>query len=295
MLNDTLLRDIAGDAELFPVEDLGTARIRLMAAIESEGSSQSSAHRRTGSWRTRTFARPLLAGGFAAVVVAAIVGAVVLLPGAGDDGAAQASPAQILDRAANATTEQPAPRADQFLYIKDSSGESWLSVDGTHDGRVIRSGEIIPLPGCKHGLRVEVKGDEVIRATEPCAADPAYLADAPTSTAGMTAFLAAHGGTGRPNTIGKSAVDLLAYHRMPAAAQASLFHVIATMPGLRLIPHVTDAAGRAGIGIAWTFDGSTNVLILDARSYAYLGMRTGNTGVDVLVTSKIVDHVGDRS
>jgi hypothetical protein len=294
MLNDTLLRDIAGDAELVPVEDLGTARIRLMAAIESDAPSQSSAHRRTAWWRTRPIVRPLLAGGFAAVVAAAIVGAVVLTPGAGNDGAAQASPAQILDRAANAAVGQPAPRADQFLYVKDSSGESWFSVDGAHDGRIIRGGDTMRSPGCKDGRRVEVKGNEVI-GTEPCTADPAYLPDAPTTTAGMTAFLTAHGGTGQPNAIGKSALDLLAYHRMPAASQAALFHVIATMPGLHVVQHVADAAGRPGVGIAWTFYSSTNVIILDARSYAYLGMRTGSTGADVLVTSTIVDHVGDRS
>jgi hypothetical protein len=184
MLIDSLLRDIAGDEELVPVEDLGTAWIQLMTAIESEAPSRASAHRRGGGWRTRTMFRPLVAGGFATVVVAAIVGTVILAPGAGNDGAAHASPAQILDRAANAVVEQPAPRADQFLYIKDSGGsESWSSVDGTHDGRVINSGETDPLPGCKHGRRVMVKGHEVI-GTEPCTADPAYLPDAPTSECG---------------------------------------------------------------------------------------------------------------
>ncbi len=295
MMNETLLREIAGDAELVRVEELATARTRLMAAIESENPQYASARRKSGSWRTLTNRRSLLAGGFASVVAAAIVGTVVLMPSSGNDGAAQAEPALILDRAAAAAQSTPAPRANQFLYVKDSSGESWYSIDGIHDGAVDRDGVRLPIPGCRNGRRATVKGETIVPGvTEACTADPAYLPDAPTDTAGMTGFLAARGGKGAPNSIGKAAVDLLSNHLLPGASKAALFHVIAAMPGLTIVHDATDAAGRSGIGVAWTFYGQTEAIIFDAHTYAYLGMGSGATGADVLVTSKVVDHIGDR-
>jgi hypothetical protein len=50
--------------------------------------------------------------------------------------------------------------------------------------------------------------------------------------------------------------------RVPAQ-RAALYEFLATMPGLTLERNVKDISGRPGIGVSWSFMGSTAVLIFD--------------------------------
>jgi hypothetical protein len=66
----------------------------------------------------------------------------------------------------------------------------------------------------------------------------------------------------------------------PADVQAALYRALATIPGVRVTDHlVTDLAGRSAVAV--TFDGGyvltgrvRTELLLDPRTYAYLGSRT---------------------
>jgi hypothetical protein len=43
---------------------------------------------------------------------------------------------------------------------------------------------------------------------------------------------------------------------------------------------MTDAIGRTGVGIEWTFEGDAGAVIFDPTTYAYLGTRTWPGPVD---------------
>src|SRR5262249_59728378 len=64
--------------------------------------------------------------------------------------------------------------------------------------------------------------------------------------------------------------------RPPPDLPAALFRVAAAIPGATVVPHATDAAGRAGIAVARLIQGSTedNELVFSARTYRLLGERT---------------------
>src|SRR5207249_9467713 len=46
--------------------------------------------------------------------------------------------------------------------------------------------------------------------------------------------------------------DMIRETIMPPALAAALYRLAATPPGATLVPHATNAAGRAGSGITWT-------------------------------------------
>jgi hypothetical protein len=51
--------------------------------------------------------------------------------------------------------------------------------------------------------------------------------------------------------------DLLGTTLTPPKLTAALLKVAATIPGATVVPHATDAAGRAGIAVARLIQGST--------------------------------------
>jgi hypothetical protein len=60
---------------------------------------------------------------------------------------------------------------------------------------------------------------------------------------------------------------------VPAKLAAALFRVAATIPGARVIPHVTNVLGRPGIAVA-RYDPrfqANAALIFDPRTYQLLG------------------------
>ena len=63
---------------------------------------------------------------------------------------------------------------------------------------------------------------------------------------------------------------------VPPRLAAALFKVAATIPGATVKPHVTDAAGRAGIAVARVGQEypEDNELIFDPRTYRLLGQRS---------------------
>lgn len=206
---------------------------------------------------------------------------------------------QVLDLAATAALKEPdvLPRPDQFLYRSDRDPdgkliyEIWKSIDGRHDGQVIRydpgQTDKFPLPGCPAG------SEGIAEQGGGCDFQPAYLRDLPSDVQGMLAYLRERNERGNADTTANSTAKdiwtLAAAHHLRPAQRAALFRAAGTVPGLEVRDGVTDASGRAGTGVAWTYAGGPEMVwIFDPKTYAYLGTPTETA------TTGIVDRVGDK-
>jgi hypothetical protein len=123
--------------------------------------------------------------------------------------------------------------------------------------------------------------------TEPCEVAPAVTA-LPTTTAGMTAYLATEGGP-ETNQKAKLALELALGYLRPAV-RAALFRAVAQLPGVDVVADARDGAGRPGTGISWSYGGGRpTVLVFDRSTYRLLG-----TDTDSVQAIAIVDRVGQR-
>jgi hypothetical protein len=104
-----------------------------------------------------------------------------------------------------------------------------------------------------------------------------YLARLPTDPGALRAWLYAHPDGGQPlnDQVWTDIGDLLSEMLVPGKLAAALFRVAATIPGARVVPHATDAAGRPGIAVARpeTNGPFAGELIFDPRTYRLLGVR----------------------
>jgi hypothetical protein len=241
---------------------------------------------------------------------------------------------QVLQRAAFVAlhTATATPSGDQFVYTKtESQGHTiqvWMSVDGTHTSRVGTSSR----PGCVNGqmsLRMlgedgkplsdfipkQFRGRPLTKAqaatlfggkipydgpvvTRSCTPQTAYFPDMPTQADGMLPYLQRTQGVRSDdlNDIAKTVGGLLDSDYLLPAQQAALYAFLGRTPGITIQRAVTDAAGRPGVGVAWSFDGSQAMLIFDPQTYTYLGMTTRGIGGQIsgtaLLATAIVDNVG---
>jgi len=235
-------------------------------------------------------------------LAAAVTAVVVILPGGGHGrvGAppAAADPITVMRQAATAALATPdrAPRGDQFLYVQDGNYESWLSMDGAHDGAQAKNGTVVTEPGCRNGVQ-EIPGNPP--RSVPCTPDPAYVADAPTSTPSMVAYLKRHYGAAGANGMGKGIMFLLADHYLRPAARAALFNAATEVAGLHL---VAAPVGSSAVGIGWQVcpagDCGGAMLLFDRTTHVYLGVQTtgvnGERSAGGTPKQAVVDHVGDR-
>jgi len=273
-----LLKDMADDTPLPSVADLAPARARLMT-------SMTPAPRR----RRRLF----LAGAGVIGLAAAITGVMAL----GGFGVAppSASAADVLHQAAAAARAQPdvEPRPDQFIYAKiyepNGTFEVWRSVAGTREGLTIGAdGAHMPQPACTGG---PVKSDD--GEYLPGACSFAFEASLPTDKAGMLAYLRdvrATVPTHDIKAVGLEVERIMSVSYVRPATLAALYDALAELDEMSLVEHATDAAGREGVGVRWTNDGTTETLVFDAETHAYLGM----TDVAATLATSVVDEVGER-
>ena len=291
---DDLIRERADTVGLRPLEDLAPAREKLLAAARLE--------RRPGRAKRWFWAAGVTAGLAAAATA-------VLSLGPADQvgvgvGVANADPVRVLSEAAAAALKMPAkpPRPDQFLYVQTYQAdqhvrEVWLSVDGTRDNLI----EGTKTSGCFNGhSRIYGANNPKLEGTidpNPCTPTPVYRTDLPTTADAMFAYLTKHqsGEKGDVNALGKDVWALADETVLPPASYAALFQAAARVPGLKAIDHVTDAAGRPGVGITWPNppgslpEATPMVLVFDANTFTFLGTNSG------AVTAKaFVDQVGQR-
>jgi len=259
--------------------------------------------------------RAALAAGTVVALAAVIAGLIAGLPGGRAPhgrpaGGTVLTVAYVLGRAASAaaTSHQPVPRPGQYILVTSmdtemtqtvagkwpnvtprswltvGSRQAWQSADGRKDG-VARDVALRnePLPW---GGRVPGVGPRVSWVTLPAACPGAgpprgsyeFLTTLPTDPARLRAWIYAHkgGGQGADDQAWTDIGDLLRGMLVPPKLAAALFKVAATIPGATVVPHATDAAGRAGIAVARVGRESRidTELIFDRHTYRLLGERS---------------------
>jgi hypothetical protein len=249
--------------------------------------------------RRRRVVRLALAGGVAAA--AAGLAAVLVVPSGSPPGGLQGvrpvshlAAVQFLDKAAAAALQQPSrpPLPAQFVYseTEDPDGtltETWLSVDGLSSGLSRwAAGTGAPDPGATGSNDLGPSCSIVQGEAKGCSPFVGYYPDLPTDPNAVLAYLNQVGliDTASPsddalpgwedNVVGKTVSELMASSYLLPAQQAALFKLMAQTPGFQIVSPMTDAIGRSGIGLEWTFEGGTAAVIFDPTTYAYLGSRT---------------------
>ncbi|WP_410617067.1 CU044_5270 family protein [Amycolatopsis sp. lyj-109] len=286
-----LIRNRAETTGFAPAEHLTPARERLLAAARGERRSRP----RRWLW---------IAGGSVGLA-AAITAVVALAPteqvGVGPS-VAHADPVKVLTAAASSALKEPAkpPRPDQFLYVKTEQAdhhfrEVWFSVDGTRDGLIGTT----KIGGCRNGKAPNYGTNDPRKEgmLEDCTPKPVYRTDLPTTADAMLAYLNSQPGTQKdnPTAMGKDVWGLVDEQVLQPASYAALFEAAAKVPGLTALDHVTDGAGRPGVGITFPVPPGSSpnakpiVMVFDATTYQFLGT------TDSAVTVKTyVDEVGQR-
>ncbi|GII55036.1 hypothetical protein Pth03_34250 [Planotetraspora thailandica] len=218
------------------------------------------------------------------------------------------SASEVLGRAAQAATDLK-PRNDQFVKVTSetmysvieaptgSSGTGgpgkeprylyrdkrtiWLSVDGSKDGALTTEHlQPRPYPGWPVPKQAYAQAGTTESMKLPTCGqvpDTVYtrLERLPTSEKGMRAHLFAGPRTKNPAEVDAwtKVGDLLRETYMPAAQRAALFRAAATIPGVKVTGHVTDAASRSGIGVGLVRFGIREDLVFDAKTFELLGER----------------------
>ena len=232
---------------------------------------------------------------------------------------------QVLDTAATAALSHPgaAPRPDQFVYTKVGDGaghvtQNWLSVDGSRNGLAEDPGAngTTTILGCVNGEhRVRLPGyngkpytgpakpktpvplDGPV-LTEPCTAQPAFFPAMPTTASALPAYLAKTLGVrlNDLNDVAKVVGGMFQSDYLLPAQRAALYEFLSTTPGLTLERNVKDVAGRPGIGVGWSFQGSKAMLVFDPSTYTLLGVTTwgerGEVGGAALLQMAITNQAG---
>jgi len=259
----------------------------------------------------RRFAVAAVAAAAAAAVVVAVL---IAAPGYGGQQARpSAAPATInvaaatfLNQAAAALQRQLAapPSPGQFVYTENNEGDgrverAWLSMDGSQPGldliwqgsRLLYDKTRPPCTVAQAELSTRTDGAEGGDCAVGGGYGPGYFASMPANVRDLPAYLAKIGVAPTPseasgmgsgwlaNSLGKELVFLMPYIFLLPAQQAALFQLMAQTPGFTIVHGVRDAAGRTGVGIAWTYrNGPTQVIIFNPVTFAYMGVTT--TGPD---------------
>jgi hypothetical protein len=237
-------------------------------------------------------------GATAVGLAAAITAVLTLAPADNPVGlpVPQASAAEVLHAAAAAALQMPdtPPRADQFVYVKQettlSRYEGWFSIDGAHDGLIIRDGAKDIVPGCRNGKMKVVKGNEYTGASEDCSPEPAYDPTLPSDADAMFTQLSDRY-LNRPhgvNALGKEVGFMLSMGYLRPDQRAALFQALARIPGITLTPGVKDPAGRTGDSVSWrTTDGYAGGFVFDPETHAYLGWTDGEAVTGYGIVDKV--------
>ena len=265
--------------------------------------------------RTVLVAGAVLTAAAVAIATATAVGthASPPAPKAGQP-AAPATAAQLLAKIAAAAARQPAPvvRDSDFTYIRSevayevdsiSNGHETSSMEKLHErqiwlpvanvcatGLLIEQGErtpISPFPVVNGKVdRDPPKGTPMPNFTCPSEGhlgDTTYrlLQSIPTQPDALLAYLKAGQkwtNDDPPTEIG----DMIRETIMPPALAGALYRLAATLPGATLVPHATNVAGRAGIGIMWTSKTARQVYknewIFDKTTLRFIGEKTYDPG-----------------
>jgi hypothetical protein len=303
-------------AELPPraLEDLGAERDLLLAEARGVASSGTLRPARAGREprrrrKPRLWPLAALGGGLVIAVAAALTVALLAgSPGSRPGHQTVSGAVLVLDRAATAVLRAhlPVPRPGQYIYVSSvgtglvmnggslsspawlatTADQSWLSASGRRDGvlrEVNRSSRKLPWgpePPRQTGPAVgwiPLTGDTCPGTTPPRGSYD-FLTTLPTEPAALRAWIYGHkDGQQQPDQQAWTDIgDMLRGTLVPPRLAAALYRVAATIPGVAVVAHATDAAGRSGIALARYDSGSQAdaELIFDPSSYQLLGERS---------------------
>jgi hypothetical protein len=334
-------RLIAELAESLPVpaeRDLPAGRqetLKEHLMTELRQADHSEVHRERAGGRRRLIART-------ATIAAAVVAAAGLTltalsghhgPGTGDLPAGNAAAARLLDKIAAVAASQPrlTVRDDQYMYI--ASEDRWSSTYVSAGGQRTVVGPLhkreiwLSVSNlCKPGLLIDPSPGPATKLNDgvgsPCPnrggwGDPTYrfLQSLPTNPRTLLNMIyAATKGAGQSpdqeafTTIGDALREAIA----PPDISAALYRAAALIPGVRVVPHVTDILGRSGIGVQFarkviqspapgvpyreTYDPNGPIWIFHPRSLLWMGENDGSLHGkamgEVVLKRAIVDHLG---
>lgn len=278
---------------------------RTLSRLDRSGSS------RAPAWARRPGTRLVLSGALAAVLAGFLYVLVAQptqhggpSPVAGGDARQILHEAAMVSQMGGGTT----PKPGQFVFIETANHytmqmrrdgrqtkvdqgvqirQTWLSVDGSVAGR-FRTRPAADPSGWSDAVRLDP-------------GRPGYRSDLPTDADAMFDWLYAnsHGDNQRDEQAFITAVDLEGSGYLPPKVQAALFDAVARIPGITVLPDVTDLLGRPGVGIGMGhLDPShpasgrsqpdlSNALIFDPDSHVYLG-----SGRAALLREAFVDGAG---
>ncbi|MEV5409520.1 CU044_5270 family protein [Thermopolyspora sp. NPDC052614] len=315
-----LVADIRPEAEPYDPTARADARRRLTRTIYL---SEAAAN---GSRPRRRFFTVAVAGAMAGALALAVAAAttqiqrndpagVVAAPtGTSPRGVvslklSKVSAEEVLDKAANAATDELRPRDDQFIVVEtqsmngvesgggvDQEGKRqpethwlyrskrtiWQPADNSRDV-VVKEEHLDPLPYPGWPIPQEAYRDrgktEVFPVTSCGTPTPTHytaLKRLPTDPERMRDWL--YNGSGDQRRTDEEAWslvgELLEETYMPPAQRAALFKAAAGIPGVTVMENVEDAAGRVGIAAGRPGElGIRTDLIFDSKTYELLGER----------------------
>ncbi|MFJ6896924.1 CU044_5270 family protein [Streptomyces hokutonensis] len=295
------------DAEAPPLTDHARARARLRLYETMTAPATPVAVGR----------RPLLRIAVAGVATAAVA-TTVLVANDSSPHTRPVSATTVLRGAAaeERRLEKPiAARDDQFIYTKEiiketpvGGGrtrtyvdENWNSVDGSKRSYVSELGhkQWVPVYGPGQGTWPPSKWSELkLMPTDPrkLAIDLRDMGGKPDYSKPMK--------TGDWPMVQYFLSGLLRTPVLPQGLRSAAYEALATVPGIKVVPGQKDADGRAGIGIRFVpAPGASRspLLVFDAKTYRYLGMRDQRTAGgktyeqwSYVAASGVVDRVRER-
>jgi hypothetical protein len=294
-------------------DEVGAGEDRLRLALRARGRpsrplASNAARRRLRRavlWPSVTAA---LASTAAAVVVAVSSGDIARAPDTAEGQAiVPVAVAQILDRAALSAQNIPelSPRPDQFIvyksvemnsmtingtpeqrYLYRTERELWASVDGKHDGALLRTFlQPRPYPGWPLPSRaLREAGTEKLLPVPACDSagtpnefrrDYPYLKTLPTDADGMLAVIKRRTGEKDPSElqVWRALSGLLAESYLPSQQRAAVFRAAKQISGVTLVDTAKDAVGRVGVAVSRIDEdaGARTELIFDPATFAYRG------------------------
>jgi len=314
--DDPLGGDLAELARLLPApaeRELPAGRQHalkehLMSELRLAGSPPA------GRPATRPRRKPaiVIAAAGAAALAAAIV--LALLPG--NTPGTSAAAVRLLAKIASTAARQPSPqvRDSQFWYIKSwvsnlvcngGSGNNcvlekpqeaqiWQSVSNMCVTGLLREdGQDTPLKFSSNYLHCPYQGG---------VHDPTYrfLQSLPTDPHALLSLIEREmqGQLPRPEEAFTTIGDMLGAAIAPPRISAALYRAAALIPGVTVVPDATDAIGRHGVAVAYTYQDIRTEWIFSKRTLRYLGNRdinvtTGSSaGVSAILQRAFVDHAG---
>jgi hypothetical protein len=247
---------------------LDAGQARLLDAVEAPG---------------RTTGRRRIVLRMAVIMTAAValVAGVSVVRDGGRTTAPAVSPAvRLAQRAETVARNEPLVTMGphQWVYVRsmqrDTKGkpqrrvvESWIRMDGRRSPANL-------LPLAVHGTVLAGMPEDPGAALTRLYAEVDRIRAEPAPKGRVTEYAAGIIGVTRDTAVFNFATRLLDSYPVTPRVQAALYGALSRLPGVGTLPDAQDAAGRHGVVLyIATSDDSRLELILDPRTYRYLGLR----------------------